>query len=250
MTTPLTFTGEVLHPFVGGFVSSVVGANTSTAAPASINAPGRTRSKRNKFQKLTPEQESSFLGTGTVPLQRYEPHPPNQRDKALAWSSTIQERLDHQGAANRVSNAYFTMRDIYSAANPSDLACAGMPAAMAVIYIPSLGTSFYASVIRGQQAGVTGPMSNLHPALTNAVAGQRHRTDFACAEMHALNSMLHALLGQVPADAAARIFGTPDGEDSGRNGAKKYMAPCQNSASGVGCTAVLTALGVGFLKTG
>ncbi len=183
-------------------------------------------------------------------LQQYVPNPPNPRDNALAWSSVIHENLSHEGAASRVSDAYFTMREIYSEATPADPECAGMPAAMAVINIPSMETAFLASVVRGQHAGVTGPTRNLHNLLRSVVGGGKHRTDFACAEMHALNNLLWASQGVVPEGAAARIFGTPDGEDTGKNGAKKFMAPCQTSAGGVGCATVLTALGVDFLKTG
>jgi len=161
----------------------------------------------------------------------------------------IQECLDHQEITNQINNVYFIMQDIYSAINSSDLTCINMFVAMIIIYILSLETSFYAFVIREQQVDVTSFMSNLHSALTNVIAEQKHRTNFACVKMHALNSMLHALLEQVSANAATRIFETLNEENSGRNEATKYMMPCQNSASDVGCTAVLTTLSVRFLKT-
>ena len=245
------FTEKVLHPAVGSLIGGMAGANPSTSSPTGTAAPMQTKGKRNKFKKLTPEQAGAFLGMGTMPLQRYVPQPPNPRDTAIAWSSTLEEGLSSEGAKGRLSDAYFAMRESYSQEFPEDIDCASMPAAMALINIPSEQTAFIASVVKRQNPGVTGPMRVLHPMIMAAMpAGQRHRTNFACAEMHALNNLLLAYNGAVPTDAEARVFGTPDGEDPGKNGAKKFMPPCQTSAQGVGCSTVLASLGVGFLRSG
>ena len=240
------FTQQVIHPLVGSLVAGVAGAKPSATPPTTGGKKG------GKFKKLTPEQASAFLGFNTIDLVKYVPRPPNPMDQALAWSAIVHEHLSPEGAATRVSDAYFSLREIYSAANPTDPECGGMPPAMAIINVPAEGFAFIASVVRGQRAGVTGPMKNLHPRLKQAAAGKNHRTGFACAEMHALNGLLFALEEEhhVLKGAEARIFGTPDGEDAGRDGGKKYMPPCQDAASGVGCHTVLTALGVQFLKSG
>ena len=241
------FTEKVLHPVAGSLISGIAGAKPSTGT----GAPVQTKGKRNKFKKLTPAQQAAFLGMGTMPLQKYVPQPPNPRDTAIAWFSTLEEDLSPEGAKGRLNDAYFAMREAYSQEFPADTDGAELPAAMALINIPSEQTAFIASVVKRQNPGVTGPMRHLHPKIMAAVpAGGRHRTNFACAEMHCLNNMLWAYDGQVPPDAEARVFGTPDGEDPGKNGGKKFMPPCQTSAQGVGCSTVLEALGVGFLKSG
>ena len=244
------FTQQVLHPIVGGLISGMAGAEPSTSSTTTA-APAKTKAKRNKFKKLTPEQEAAFLGMGTMPLQRYIPQPLNPRDTAIAWSTILEESLSSEAAKGRLNDAYFTMRESYSQEFPADVDCARMPAAMAMINIPSEQIAYVASVVKRQNPGVTGPMRVLHQGLVMALpAGRTHRTNFACAEMHALNNFLLAYDGDMPADAEMRVFGTPDGEDTGRNGAKKFMPPCQTSEQGIGCATVLTALGVRFLTTG
>ncbi|MCJ1391485.1 hypothetical protein MMC18_004349 [Xylographa bjoerkii] len=164
---------------------------------------------------------------------------------ALAYSGTGRNdpSISPDQMGYKVTDAYHDMQKQHAQTNQDENK---FPASMAGISIPGQGQQF-ASSVRGGTAGTTGPLKDVHPALQAAIpAGCTHRTDLKCAEMHATNDILYRTSGQVPPDTHIKTFGTPNSEDGGAAGGKKFMDPCLDEAGTrkVGCRTVLDRLNI------
>jgi hypothetical protein len=214
------------HAILGQTVAAIgehlIGAAFSTAPAASVLAAAST--KRIKRRR-------NLIPTG---LNSITIAPRLNNNSSIAFSGTLPENFtDGDRMRNRTNDAYNAMTESYQNSFPLDADCTEMPAAMAALNVPSLGTTYFASsVCKGP------PQPNVHPTLFKCGP---HRTGFKCAEMQAVNDVLMAN-GVLPPGWTVKVVGTPDSDDKGVQGGKTVMLPCRGVGGKKGCKEVLEAL--------
>jgi hypothetical protein len=174
------------------------------------------------------------------------------------WAKQENGELDLINLKARTADAFTAMINSYAPDDPSvPSAISGLNALDPTTrtFKTYLASSIkYALMNAATRRPTTGPLARMHPSLHVAVGAENaHRTNFSCAEMHAVNNMLWDT-NPAGDNAALRIQGTivtkgtPDALDRGSGGGKATMLPClsEGAADILGCKAVLTNLGVNF----
>jgi hypothetical protein len=206
-----------------------------------------------RYKPLSAAQAKDMIGFGQV--TGFAQSPPGN---PVFWATQENGKRDLSELTARTADAFTAMINSYAPGNPSvSSAISGLHA-----LDPTSGTFkiYLASSIKyalppnaATRRPTTGPLPRMHPSLHVAVGAENtHRTNFSCAEMHAVNNMLWDT-NPAGDNAALQIQGmivtngTSNALDRGSGGGKATMLPCLSErADMLGCKAVLTDLGVDF----
>ena len=188
--------------------------------------------------------------------------------KAIVWFGWITNQPSDDGRMKRVLTDSFRKMETEFAAEAEVLqktlgTGAQCPETVSIIWVPyprkeDIGTYFIASGVKNTKMGsdiwpVNGPTAHPHPRFAKAIAqlgAVYHRTNFCCAEMHAVNFMLREVNSAknedfaIPAGTKIYTFGYPES-----GGAKAFMWPCEQDKGDdgkyhcAGCRHVLNQIG-------